>query len=79
MFRSSFSNASGKTYECNERLSCDKFIRSGVGEGRVRFAEDGAFLRASPRVLVYVYIRIRGNSYTPANQSNRNNCHALAT
>lgn len=60
------------SYECNERLSCEIYSIGARLPGRTKL------FFARSRVLVY-YIRIRGNSYTAANQSNRNNCHALAT
>lgn len=60
------------SYEWNERLSCEIYSIGARLPGGMKL------FFARPRVLVY-YIRICGNSYTVANQSNRNNCHALAT
>lgn len=59
------------------RMQRKIIVRNLFDRGEIA-GRDEAFLRASPRVLVY-YIRICGNSYTVANQSIRNNCHALAT
>lgn len=86
--RSSLSNASGRnvrwgigrrrrshtTYECNERLSCEIYSIGGARDCRGDFSS-----RAPPCISVRTYVRTRENSYTAANQSNRNNCHALAT
>lgn len=60
-------------YECNERLSCEIY---SIG---ARDCRGRGFSSRVPRVLVPTYVHARENSYTAANQSNRNNCHALAT
>lgn len=70
----SFSNMSAKKKDVVDRANATKdyrakFIRSG------KITEDEAFLRAS----LYQCLYICGSSYTATNQSNRNNCHVLAT